>query len=370
LEASPLKGEEISQIINKYERREMMAKPTDIPKPDLDIASLCDQAYQECLAMTKYALASGKKIPAGTMEALQGIGSHPKSQQLSSLVQIHEKLARAIAPATPQTILILESESAKKHFFSFLGLLPLVRRFMLTAVIFLILFIGVQTFPQADLSLPVLDQQNDVFILLVLSLIAAAGLGATFAALFQANKYITAGTYDPKYESSYWIRFILGIISGLTLSILIPTTWYKNAQPGFMQMAKPLLAMLGGFSTTVVYRILSRLVESVESLIVGNKEEAFAVKEKEINAKIAEEDFRTRQEMATSLMNVLQQIDPNVDPEQIRQQLNSLLKKVSPTSDLGELGSDQDEAAATNEDSTPAEKKPQDKPKDDRDESV
>jgi hypothetical protein len=37
-----------------------------------------------------------------------------------------------------------------------------------------------------------------------------AGLGACFAALFLANRYIAEGTFDPKYESSYWIRFILG----------------------------------------------------------------------------------------------------------------------------------------------------------------
>ena len=49
----------------------------------------------------------------------------------------------------------------------------------------------------------------------LLFLIAAAGLGASFQALFQANRYVVAGTFDPKYESSYWIRFVLGLIAGL-----------------------------------------------------------------------------------------------------------------------------------------------------------
>jgi len=31
----------------------------------------------------------------------------------------------------------------------------------------------------------------------------AAGLGTSFQALFQANRYVVAGTFDPKYESSY-----------------------------------------------------------------------------------------------------------------------------------------------------------------------
>ena len=40
----------------------------------------------------------------------------------------------------------------------------------------------------------------------------------TIQALFEANKYVVASTFDPKYESSYWIRFVLGLIAGLLLS--------------------------------------------------------------------------------------------------------------------------------------------------------
>lgn len=354
--------------------KKIMKKPSETSK--VDMSSLSEQAYQECLAMAKYALASGKRIPQGTMEILQKFASRSKSQNIKSLVQIHEKLARVIAPATPQTILILETEAAKKNFFNFLGLLPLVRRLMLAAFIFLTLFIGVQTFPEADLAINpnILDTEYGIFLLLVLTLIAAAGLGASFAALFQVNRYITSGTYDPKYESSYWIRFILGIISGLTLSILIPPEWYKNANTDFSQFAKPLLAMLGGFSTTVVYRILSRLVETVESLITGSKEEEFSVKEQQLNTRFAEEDFHNRQELAVDLMNIMQQIEPQTDPLQIKDQLNTLLKKVSATTDY-ELteGEDfgpeyTDEVAMSTEDSTPKTKPP--KNNDDRDESV
>lgn len=104
---------------------------------------------------------------------------------------------------------------------------------------------------------------NELFFL------AAAGLGASFATLFRAHKYIIEGTYDPKYDTLYWSRFILGIIAGLILVEFIPFETSNQATP----IARPLLAMLGGFSATVVYQILSRLVDSVGSIVQGDVSE-------------------------------------------------------------------------------------------------
>ena len=38
--------------------------------------------------------------------------------------------------------------------------------------------------------------------------------------LFAAHEYLKKRTFDPKYNSPYLIRFILGIISGLILGML------------------------------------------------------------------------------------------------------------------------------------------------------
>ena len=109
-------------------------------------------------------------------------------------------------------------------------------------------------------------ESNGIPLLLnLLFLLTAAGLGACFAALFQANRYIADCTFDTKFESSYWIRLILGLMAGLILSQMIPLSEGSNA----IAVTKPTLAMLGGFSAAVVYRIMHRLVEAVESLVKG-----------------------------------------------------------------------------------------------------
>ena len=81
---------------------------------------------------------------------------------LSELAVIHQALAAVVAPATPRTILLLAEESAHKHFFSFMGPVPLVRHMMLAAIVSLI---GVVTI---GLSSEV-DQRNMSLSLLQLS---------------------------------------------------------------------------------------------------------------------------------------------------------------------------------------------------------
>src|SRR5438270_13746307 len=101
-------------------------------------------------------------------------------------------------------------------------------------------------------------------------LISAAGLGACFYALFKARRFITNGTYDPKYEPTYWVRFILGITAGTLLALLIPV----GGSAGSVELTKPLLALLGGFSAEAVYRILLRMVETLETLVQGSDQQA------------------------------------------------------------------------------------------------
>jgi hypothetical protein len=317
--------------------------PVLSPNLESDLASLKEQLYKECAAMAKFALASGKKIPLGTIEIIQKYVTEPKSdpdkaeaknppnlQNVKQLVNIHEKLARIILPATPRAVLMLEIESSKPSCFKFLGAYPLIRRLMLAAIISLFIFIGVSLSPEVNNTGGAGDilQSSGFPLLLNLTLyIAAAGLGASFAALFLANKYIVAGTFEPKYDSSYWIRFTLGLIAGMVLAVIIPVS--QKTDSSLQSMGKPLLAMLGGFSSSLVFRILTRLLESVESLVTGGKTEAVEAKEKEMTARLTAEDLRNRSELASDLFKVLQETASSTDPEEIKAKFNDLQKKIS-----------------------------------------
>ena len=51
---------------------------------------------------------------------------------------------------------------------------------------------------------------------------AVAGMGASFAVLFEVNRYTLKAAFDPIYEPFYWIRFALGLIAGVLLAELVP----------------------------------------------------------------------------------------------------------------------------------------------------
>jgi hypothetical protein len=317
-----------------------------------ELLSLKEQLYKESATMAKYALASGKKIPQGTVEIIQKFAMEPKPdaekpaaknpadlQNVKQLVNIHEKLARIIAPATPRAVLMMETEAAKSSFFKALGAYPLIRRMMLAAIISLFTFIGVSLFPEVNattIKADILNLSGFPLLLLFTLYLAAAGLGGSFSALFQANKYIVAGTYEPRYDSSYWIRFALGLIAGLFLAVVIPIG--QGLSNNLEAMGKPLLGMLGGFSASLVFRILTRLLESVESLVAGGKAEVVEAKEKEMLTRIDAEDQRNRSELASELFRTLQETASSSDPEEIKTKFNELQKKLSMVDSQGVQG--------------------------------
>jgi hypothetical protein len=90
--------------------------------------------------------------------------------------------------------------------------------------------------------------------------LTAAAVGACFANLFRAYRYVSAGTYDPKLDMSYWMRLILGLIAGYILAELISLDFDT-------MLGRPLLAILGGFSASAVFKFLERLVQSVETIV-------------------------------------------------------------------------------------------------------
>jgi hypothetical protein len=317
---------------------------------DLDLRG---QLLRESVGMAKYALAGGKAIPASvaaTIEAasaaqpqdgprveseseiissgsagdtVEGAATRPERAPSNSpdpgirkLVAVHEKLSQIVAPATPQAILLLGSHGAGSHAGFFLGPVPLVHRMMLAALLSLALFIGMALFPEVtgDISFQKADSLN--LLLNLLLLLAAAGLGASFAALFKVNRFIVEANYDPKFEASYWIRFTLGLIAGIILAELVPVGEVPGSTDGpnadINRLAKPMLALLGGFSSAVVYRILNRMVTAVDTLVRGETREIVAAQEQAATARLAEQTAQSRMATISRLIALQQQLDDGV----------------------------------------------------------
>jgi hypothetical protein len=174
-------------------------------------------------------------------------------------------------------------------------------------------------------------------VLNILFLLAAAGLGAGFAGLFQANQYIANSTFDPKFESSYWIRIVLGLMAGVILSELIPLDIFGSGEtegsataPSAEALGKPILALLGGFSAAAVYRIIARIIDSLESLVRGNSREATVAQEQAARAQLQSRLMQNRINLASNLTRLQQKLDSVAAPEELRQELDQVLNNLIP----------------------------------------
>ncbi|MBB3012101.1 hypothetical protein [Cupriavidus alkaliphilus] len=241
------------------------------------------QLRRECEAMASHALRLGIAMPAGwtvllgsdpEAAAAPSVSSQPQAGTglaAQQLAQLHQDLARAIAPATPQCITLLDDERRRAHPLACLGPVPLVRALTGTAVCCLLAV--VLTGLPAEVSMDnmragMLASSGRTLLFNMLFLLFCAGLGASFASLFQVHGYIAQGTYDPKYDAAYAAQLILGVMSGLILVEMLPPQLFDSA--GMRSFGKPALSMLGGFSATAVHRLLQRIVEIVETAVRGS----------------------------------------------------------------------------------------------------
>ena len=317
-----------------------------------------DKAMRECQAMINYAMAQGQKVSPQVLSSLEkfklykdylnyldtadkdknagsrGVGSKPhpfetyshgqmmrmggntvmargeevaevyvpsEEEMTNELLTVHQDLSKSVYPATPSTIMLLEEQKRKP--LRFLGPVPLVQRMTILAFLCLVTTVGLFLFPEVDamsVNQNILNFEDPMkFVLNELVILSIAAAGASFYALFEAYKYIANASYDTKYESIYWIRFILGIMSGVILAQFIfidPTAYGGSAADttggsqslgGFITY-KPLLAFLGGFSARVVHKILNSLVDSLETFISGSARDMLRAREE--SAKVQMED--------------------------------------------------------------------------------
>ena len=236
------------------------------------------QLLAACKAMAAYAFGAGSRVPESLVSRLEKAEAQlqlqsdstdgdalspeydkpqpdgpPKNGKnvgdpIETLTHIHNRLAEIVAPATPRTILLLAQEEQKANPLRFLGAVPLIRRLLMVAIFSMCGFVWVSLSEDVDGSGFDLLQNSGLNLLMSeLFLLFAASIGVSFANLFEAQRYIKDGTFDPKYESSYWVRHVLGLMAGTILALLVPIEALAAEQEStiLQQLGKPMLALLG-----------------------------------------------------------------------------------------------------------------------------
>ena len=112
------------------------------------------------------------------------------------------------------------------------------------------------------------EQSFGRLLLRELFLLVAAGLGASFTALYRASREVARGTYDPEFDHTFLQRIALGMATGLIIAEMLPL-----GDTVYATLARPALALLGGFGAGVVHKVLSRVVSAVETLFSGDPDE-------------------------------------------------------------------------------------------------
>ncbi|HEU4868024.1 MAG TPA: hypothetical protein VFV09_09870 [Actinomycetota bacterium] len=290
-----------------------------------------EQMLKGCEAMARYALGSGKTVPAQLIENLhllsQNRGDLPeppdgRRSSVNLLARTHHQLSQIVAPATPRTLLLLEEDKEDASAWRFLGPIRIIRRLMGVGFLCLVIFLFTTLSPLVTGQVDFVNSSGSSLLLNELLLLSAAGIGAAFAALFKVNGFVADGTYDPRYDSSYWARFGLGVLAGMVLGVLIPMDQSNH------ELGRPLLALLGGFSASVVYRLLARLVETLESLVQGETRDVIAQQRAAADMKASQLVAAHRVQMAADLVKVREQLQQGGDTQVLQDQLSAILSEL------------------------------------------
>lgn len=266
---------------------------------------LVTQLHAEARAMASHALGTGLAVPPATLEVLTRLEEHPGQVALRELASVHAELARLVAPCTPELLALLYKETDDARLKQTFGQVRVTRSFMLAALISIATFIGI------SLSNYIKDPRHGDFFtssgwpLFVneMFFVSSAAIGASFSTLFQVNREITSGTYRPRDEPSYWVQFTLGIVAGLLLSTVLNL---RSIEPQGdvaltrMNFSSALLALLGGFSSSVVQKVIQRIIDALETVVRGSQEQEIKVREQE--SRLRAEETLARERMRTTLL--------------------------------------------------------------------
>lgn len=301
------------------------------------------QLIDECDAMARFTLRRGLPIAPEVIAELAHLIAHSRARGFEdeadihadadavdarrALAAIHAKLSTAIAPATPHAVLLLDAHYRGAHRLGWLGPVPLIRLLSASAIGFLIAVIATGLSPDVsavNIDQGFLDSSGAKLLWNTLFLIFCAGLGASFAALFQAHRYIADATYDPRYDASYGARLILGVIAGLILVEMLPRDLFASG--GMRSFGKPALAMLGGFSATAVHRLLQRLVDTLDALVKGDPANGIQAMREAERAQTAHARTQMQSEIAASLVELQQTLDDTTSAEDVKRRLAELTR--------------------------------------------
>lgn len=163
---------------------------------------------------------------------------------------------------------------------------------------------------------------------LSIQLFAAAMLGAGFATLLNAAPYVVQRSFDNSYITFYLIRYLVGIIAGVILGFIGPElidAFGTESDEGLARLSAAVLAIIGGFSSNAVAAVLTRVSETLLTLVRGRNNESKEDIERRINERVDAEKQRFTATQATKISDILATFDEG--PDKAREALRTMIRK-------------------------------------------
>ena len=318
----------------------------------------------ECEAMADHAYSAGLNIPEETAllvdEALAVFGRSPvrdlppahaltrdggdeqpedktartQPTSVALLSKAHAALAMIIKPATPEAVLLLIEERRKHSAWYAFGPLPIVRQMLGLAILSLLMMLIVSLSSDINvqnMSKTLLQLQGLTLLKIEIFLLSAASLGSCFQNLQQINALISAGNYDPKFQSTYWMRWVMGVISGIVLSQLIfhlIDSLSGSTNTDVVRSAvveQPVLALLGGYSVDVVHGLLSHIINTIGNFF---RVPSSAPNEgSDVNAAAAAAAARERLTIATEVSELRDGLGGDMTSDEILRRFDDMVRR-------------------------------------------
>ena len=255
-----------SGSVKQEERAASNVDPRNAARLERSTDLLRSELIEEIIAMIHYGSSnglSGSVEPAAT-EVFDRLADGGEMPALADLLGAHHALKVFIAPATPAGVRIYCQMRGSRA--RLLGPHATIRRLSLANLLFMLLFFAtsLSTLINSEtIHLSVYEQSGAPLLFKLLFITAVAGIGASFAVLFEAWEDIRRRRFDPVMESSYWLQIGLGVVAGIVLTEIVQT---GAPGPGAGSVKEPLVALAGGFSAGLLHVVLSRVVKAIRNI--------------------------------------------------------------------------------------------------------
>jgi hypothetical protein len=223
---------------------------------------IINELSEEINNMLSYAVYNGVIINTEVNALIQ-------NSNVDALINAHNLLCKNIAPATPKSIFFLKELTRNSSKKMFVSRLPAVRNLLLLALLFLIMFIvsGMSEEVNAiNLTRGILGNDGFKLLKIIIYLASISGMGVLFFLLKNIITSLKEGTLIPEDSVAYSIQILLGIIAGIIMTEIVPSGLLNSGS-----FDKPVLALLGGFSSDAIFSILKGIIDKLKNIFITTK---------------------------------------------------------------------------------------------------